>query len=118
MAERDPLASTEEEDPASKIIPINCKEVDRLHYHIRAIENDCHIVPQGSMKLTSAHEVARNEAFQGLTADEAYKIEYYSHFRHVQDPQKRDGLEADDAIFLRNFLDDVHGDQPKGCWTI
>jgi len=118
LAERDPLASTEEEDPASKIIPINCKEIDRLHYHICAIENDCHIVPQGSMKLTSAHEVARNEAFQGLNAEEAFKIDFYSHFRHVQDAQKRDGLEADDAIFLRNFLDDVHNDQPKGCWTI
>ena len=45
LAERDPLASTEEEDPASLIIPINCKEIDRLHYHIRAIENDCHIIP-------------------------------------------------------------------------
>ena len=45
LADRDPLASTEEEDPAAKIIPINCKEIDRLHYHIRAIENDCHIVP-------------------------------------------------------------------------
>jgi len=63
MAERDPLASTEEEDLNAKIIPINCKEIDRLHYHICAIENDCHIVPQGSMKLTPAHEVARNEAF-------------------------------------------------------
>lgn len=70
------------------------------------------------MKLTSCHEVARNEAFQGLNPDEAFKIDYYSHFRHVQHPQKRDGLEADDAIFLRNFLDDVHEDQPKGCWTI
>ena len=70
------------------------------------------------MKLTSTHEVARNEAFQGLSEEEAYKIDFYSHFRHVQDPQKRDGLEADDAIFLRNFLDDVAGDQPKGCWTI
>ena len=70
------------------------------------------------MKLTPAHEVARNEAFQGLNFDEYLKIESYSHFRHVQDPAKRDGLEADDAIFLRNFLDDVHHDQPRGCWTV
>lgn len=86
MAERDPLASTDPEDLLEKVIPINCKEVDRLHYHVCAIENDCHIVPQGSMKLTSSHEVARNEAFQGLNPDEAFKIDYYSHFRHVQNP--------------------------------
>lgn len=70
------------------------------------------------MKLTPAHEVARNEAFQGLNVEECFNIAFYSHFRHVQDPAKRDGLEADDAIFLRNFLDDVVHDQPKGCWTI
>ena len=45
MAERDPLASTEEEDPEATVIRIDLKEVDRLHYHIRAIENDCHIIP-------------------------------------------------------------------------
>ena len=63
MAERDPLASTEEEDPEASIVRIDLKEVDRLHYHVRAIENDCHIIPQGAMKLTALHEVHRNEAF-------------------------------------------------------
>jgi len=50
---------------------------------VRAIENDCHVVPQGSFKLTTAHEVARNEAFRGLKAEEAFKLNYYSHFRNV-----------------------------------
>jgi hypothetical protein len=49
--EKDPLASTEEEDPDSYVVKIDLKEIDRLHYHIRAIDHDCHIVPQGSMKL-------------------------------------------------------------------
>ena len=45
VKERDPLASTEEEDEASKIVKINLKEIDRLLYMIRAIENDCSVVP-------------------------------------------------------------------------
>lgn len=43
--EFDPLASSEEEDESAKIQPINLKEIDRIHYLVRAIENDCHIVP-------------------------------------------------------------------------
>jgi len=27
-------------------------------------------------------------------------------------------LEADDAVFQRNFLDDVHCDLPAGVWSI
>lgn len=41
----DPLASTEEEDPADLIQKVDFKEIDRLHHHVLAIENDCHIVP-------------------------------------------------------------------------
>ena len=61
------MASSEEEDEAAKQVKINLKEIYRVHYIVRAIENDCHIVPQGAFKLTTAHEVARNEAFRGLS---------------------------------------------------
>jgi len=79
--EENELASTVEEE--EEIVKINLKEVDRLHYHVLAIENDCHIIPQGSMKLTPAHEVERNEAFQGLAASQAFNLDCYSHFRNV-----------------------------------
>lgn len=52
VKEIDPLASSEEEDPNSLIVPVNMKEIDRVHYLVRAIENDCHVIPQGSIKLT------------------------------------------------------------------
>lgn len=81
--EEDELASTVEEE--EEIVKINLKEIDRLHYHVLAIENDCHIIPQGAMKLTPAHEVERNEAFQGLPKSEAFNLNFYSHFRNVQD---------------------------------
>lgn len=112
------LSSTEEVDPESLIVRINLKEIDRLHYHIRAIENDCHIIPHGSMKLTLAHEVQRNEAFRGLSPSDCFNLACYSHFRNVQDAAKKENLEADDAIFQRDFLDEVHTDLPKGCWAL
>lgn len=31
---------------------------------------------------------------------------------------KKDSLEADDAIFQRDFLDGVSEDLPKGCWSL
>jgi len=51
------------------------------------------------MKLTPAHEVERNEAFTGLPPKECFNLDFYSHFRNVQDQTKRENLEADDAIF-------------------
>jgi radial spoke head protein 9 len=41
-------------------------ELDRLTFCVYAIENDCQICPTGSFKMTSEHQVRRNEAFQGL----------------------------------------------------
>jgi len=85
---------------------------------VRAIENDCHIVPQGSFKLSAEHEVRRNEAFKGLKKEDAFSLGCYSHFRNVQQKEKRDGIEKDDAIFKANFLDDPALDQPVGQWSI
>ena len=50
--ERDPLASTEEEDPNASFVPRNFTELDRLQITVYAIENDCHIMPKGAVKLT------------------------------------------------------------------
>jgi hypothetical protein len=36
----------------------------------------------------------------------------------VQSKEKKEGIEKDDAIFKRNFLDDLIDDKPSGCWSI
>lgn len=36
----------------------------------------------------------------------------------MQDSQKKEALEKDDAIFQHNFLDDLKEDQPHGCWAL
>ena len=94
------------------------KEIDRVHYIVRAIENDCQITPHGAFKLTTSHEVNRNEAFRGLSLEDAFKLSSYSHFRNVQQKEKKEGLEKDDSIFSKNFLDDLTSDKPNGQWAI
>ncbi len=89
-------------------------ESDRLHYIVRAIETDCNIVPVGAFKLTTDHEVRRNETFKGLDEFRAFDISSYQHFRNVLSQEKKEGLERDDAIFKPNFLDSAVGDDPRG----
>jgi hypothetical protein len=42
--------------------------------------------------------------------EQTFDIKNYSHFRNVQNDEKRGNLEAEDAIFNKSFLDDVHVD--------
>lgn len=82
------MADTEEEDPELLIVRVDLKEIDRLHYHVLAIENDCHIIPHGAMRLNEMHEVQRSEAFNGLARDNAFKLGSYMHFRNCQNEVK------------------------------
>jgi hypothetical protein len=66
------------------------QEIDRVHYVVLAIENDCQIAPLGAFKMNSQHQVRRNEAFKGLSAAESLKVTNYCHFRNVQDSSKRE----------------------------
>lgn len=52
-------ADTESEDDEVKIPPKNLTELDRLAFVVLAIENDCQVVPIGSIKLTPLHEVRK-----------------------------------------------------------
>lgn len=82
-----------------------------------AIENDCQICPHGAFRLTEDHEVERNVAFRGLSGDKCFKLSTYSHFRNVQDEEKKELLLRDDAVFQPDFLDEVSSDQPVGMWS-
>ena len=81
--ERDILEDTPEEDPNKGIEYRSLIEEDRLLYTVLAIENDCQICPKGAFRLTEDHEVERNVAFRGLSQDECFKLDSFSHFRNV-----------------------------------
>ena len=112
--EKDPLASTEEEDPNASFVPRNLTEVDRLQITVYAIENDCRIMPKGAVKLTDQHEVRVNNAFRGLSLEEALLVQNYVHFRKVQDHLKAQGLEKDDCVFKNDFLDEASNQKIRG----
>ena len=50
--------------------------------------------------------------------NEVFDLKHYSHFRNVQNEEKKVKMEADDACFQRDFLDDVACDLPAGSWSI
>jgi len=72
-------------------------------------------MPKGSIKLTDEHEVRRDNAFRGLSIGEACMIENYSHFRSVQDHLKAAGLEKDDCVFKKDFLDEASTQKVRGA---
>jgi radial spoke head protein 9 len=84
---------------------------------VYAIENDCHIVPKGSFKLTDMHEVHRNNAFRGLSIDDAVRVECYSHFKACQAADKVTALTHDECVFRDDFLDEAFLQTTKGCLT-
>ena len=115
--EKDPLASTEEEDPNANFQPRNLIEQDRLQFTVFAIENDCHIIPKGSYKLTDQHEIHRNNAYRGMDVESALLPASYMHFRSAQDHVKKAGLEKDDCVFKTDFLDEASNQLFKGALT-
>ena len=117
-ANPDPLEDTPEEDPEAFVIKRSLIEEDRLLFTVLAIENDCQIVPKDAFRMTEDHEVERNVAFRGVSHDKCFSIDSYSHFRNVQNDEKKALLLQDDAVFQADFLDEVSTDLPCGMWSI
>lgn len=68
--------------------------------------------------MTPLREVRRNEAFQGLSREDAFNLDKYQHFRNVQQKAKRDQIERDEAVYNHGFLDELSQDLPRKCWNI
>ena len=54
--------------------PKHVTELDRLSYVVRTIDHDCHAIPRMSYKFTPLKETRKNEAFKGLSPDQALDI--------------------------------------------
>lgn len=93
-------------------------ELDRLSYVVRAIDHDCSAVPRGAYRITPTHELRQNNFFSGLSQDQSLDIDYWHHFRAVEQKEKREILDRDEGLQHDDFLDQLNNDLPKGQWSI
>ena len=63
-----------DEDAGIILPPKQITELDRLSYVVHAIEHECQAVPRGSFKFTPLQEVRPNEAFKGLSIEDAFQL--------------------------------------------
>ena len=110
--------NSEESEPEEiKVESKDLIELDRVNYIVHAIENDCQIAPVGAYKMTSEHQVRRNEAFKGLSSDNSLALSSYQHFRNVQTKEKKELLDQPGIAFDSNFLESIDADKPSKCWS-
>lgn len=82
------LEDTDDEEEEKE--PQNFLEKDRLAYVVRAIDNDCATLPIGALKLSPLHELRYNDAFKGLSIQDALSLSSYQHFRPVQTEEMKE----------------------------
>ena len=101
-----------------KIINFGVSEIDRLSYVVNQIDNDCHIVPIGSIKKIPLSEVRRNEGFRGLKNNQLFDLKNYVHFRAPQNKDKLELNSRNQGIYNDEFLDGADSDLPAGTWSM
>lgn len=107
-------------DAAAGIVlpPKHLTELDRLAATVKEIDLTCHCVPRGALKYTPLNQVLVNEAFRGLSREEAFSLNGWVHFREVHNKKQKDLIARQEAVFSNDFLDEVSADKPNFCWSI
>jgi len=66
--------------------PKPISELDRLSYVVGQIKN-IYAMPKGNVKYTPSEKVEMNEAFSGLTKEQAFDLNFWQFVRKPQDPE-------------------------------
>jgi len=75
-------------------------------------------VPKGIIKYTPAEKLCKNEAFKGLTKDQAMSLDNWQFCRKPKDEEIQNVIARGEAIYNENCLDSVAKDFPKNSWSI
>lgn len=93
-------------------------ELDRLSWTIGKVNDECYIVPQNSVILTSSKIIQKNKNFETLSRSDANKLASYLHFRTPRDPFAVSKYRKAAAMNDTEFLDPITSDLPRGCWRL
>jgi len=92
-------------------------EIDRLAYTVEAIDNQCSLVPRGSYYLTATGSIVKNDAFRGITIDDAKKLVSYQLFRSANDSKTMARIRRAGVANNYDFLDTLT-DSIKREWSL
>jgi radial spoke head protein 9 len=70
------------------------------------------------LKMTPTGEIMCNEAFKGLSKDEAFQLENWQLLREPENPEVKGRITRGEASYTTGFKDSVSIDTPKQSWSV
>eukprot|EP01083_Nonionella_stella_P072631 195884_1 len=93
-------------------------ELQRLSYTVRAISDQCSVVPLGAFRLTSGRDIVKDKEFKGLDSAAVGVLSSFVHFRPARGKRTLQTLRGKSVIIGAKFLDPLSEDIPNGVWTM
>jgi len=95
-------------------------EIERLAFIVQSVDHDCSLVPQGLYYLQATGDIAVNQAFKGLSALEARKLESYCVFRSAERPHTLARIRKMGTQNIYDFLDQIvpQPNNLKDTWSV
>merc|ERR1711959_746172 len=93
-------------------------EEKRLAVFVAAVDDAAAIAPVGALLLDARHRVVQSPSFQGVSPECAMDIKSYVHVRIPTQAAKKQAFETKGLTKTTDFLDDLVGDEPAGCWSM
>jgi len=107
-----------QEDPDAKPVEI-FREVNRLAYTIKKIDNEACIIPKGSLIIDAVKRAKLAENFEGLSFLTSLEKRAYFHFRKPESLQGLAVMKRPGVVRSGDFLDCIERcDIPQEMWSI
>ena len=93
-------------------------ELDRLSFMVHQLEQSCFVSPRGKMKYVPSGKVVPNEAFRGLSLEEASDLNNWQFLTPPKDPEVRGVIERGEQTYNDACFDKVSSAFPKNSWSV
>jgi hypothetical protein len=68
--------------------------------------------------MTPTGEQVMNEAFCGLSKDDAFSLDNWQLLRAPEHPEIKGRITRGEATYSSEFLDSVSTDEPRNAWSV
>jgi len=117
--EEEEEADEENEENAKKDPPPRkLTELERLAWTVSTINNDTSVVPVGAWFMNPTGDVVKDQAYKGLTSEQAVDLSNYQLLRDPVQASTFARIRKQGVANIYDFLDVLTDDQPKGVWSV